>query len=59
MTALIESVGLALEEPRQYKKSVPAKKPELEVGKRAPRTRSGTKKSAARTRRPPTTRRRG
>jgi 23S rRNA pseudouridine2605 synthase len=75
MTALIESVGLAPEEPRQYKKSTPAKKPELEVGKRAPRTRSGTttprkeavdrvgnrqsKKSAARTRRPPATRRRG
>jgi 23S rRNA pseudouridine2605 synthase len=57
MTALIESVGLAPEEPRQYKKSTPAKKPELEVGKRAPRTR--LKKSAARTRRPPATRRRG
>jgi len=89
MAALIESVGLApdepregrgrprreqaVEEPRQYKKSAPAKKPELEVGKRAPRTRSTTpgreevdrvgnkrpKKSAARTRRPPSTRRRG
>jgi len=59
MTTLIESVGLAPEEPRQYKKSAPAKKPELEVGERAPRTRSGTKKSAARTRRPPATRRRG
>ena len=79
----------AVEEPRQYKKSAPTKKPELEVGKRAPRTRSTTpgreevdrvrnkrpttpgkeevdrvrnkrsKKSAARTRRPPATRRRG
>jgi len=75
MTTLIESVGLAPEEPRQFKKSVVAKKPELAVGKRAPRTRPGattpgkkevdrvgnrrSKKSAASKRRPPATRRRG
>ncbi len=75
MTALIQTVGLAPDEPRQYKKSVPAKKSEPVTGMRAPRTRSGattpgkeevdrvgnrrSKKSAARTRRPPATRRRG
>jgi len=75
MTALIESVGLAPEEPRQYNKSVPVKKTELAVGIRAPRTRRSattpgkeevdrgenrrSKKSAASKRRPPATRRRG
>ena len=57
MAVLIECVGLAPDEPRQHKKSTPAKKPELEVGKRGARTRPT--KSTARTRRPPATRRRG
>jgi 23S rRNA pseudouridine2605 synthase len=73
MTALIESVGLAPDEPRQHKKSAPARKPEIEVGRHAVRSRPMTpgkdegdragnrrpKKSAARARRPPATRRRG
>jgi 23S rRNA pseudouridine2605 synthase len=57
MTALIESVGLAPEEPRQHRKSAPAKQVEPATGKRTSNMRS--KKSAARTRRPPATRRRG
>jgi len=107
MTALIECVGLApaepkdgrgrprreqaVEEPRQYNKTAPRKKPVPATGKRAARTRPGattpgtekvdrvgnrrsttpgtekvdrvgnrrSKKSTARTRRPPVTRRRG
>jgi len=84
MSALIESVGLApgesrdgrgrprreqaFEEPHQYNKPVPAKKPETTTGKRVPRTRPGAttpgkekgdrvgnkrSKKSARTRRPP------
>jgi 23S rRNA pseudouridine2605 synthase len=91
MTALIESVGLAPEEPRQYHKSAPAKKTESVAGKRNARAQPGattrgakkgdrirnkrsttprkqevdrvgnkrSSKPAARTHRPPSTRRRG
>lgn len=73
MTALIESVGLAPDEPRQHHKSKIAGKPEPATGKRAPRTRLATPgrakadragnkrstKSTARKPRTPAPRRRG
>lgn len=71
MSALIESVGLAAEAPRQYHKPAPVRKPEPVAGKRTPRARlsskphtksgskPGMKASGPRSRRPPASRRRG
>jgi 23S rRNA pseudouridine2605 synthase len=47
MSALIESVGLAPEEPRQFHKTAPTKKPEPVTGKRPARVQLGAKTRGA------------